>query len=485
MIEASLKNRGFTPVRVFVGSNGHPTRCAFLRRACLVLFAFGRASAWECPVTELTTQQNQAQFQALDRKAQVEFRRGEFSQAAEIFRQATCAAPENVRSYYELYGVATAALAARNFAVARQALQYADQLKPNYALPLAMLIKVGLISGDIENVKTSLLAAAQRFPRDSRLHADLAQDLTHEKQNDLALAEALRFDQSGLKDTQGTINLAVLENQAGAYDDAIRHATAIEEQTEIPDKVRASGAAVAGLSYERLGEFQQAIQHLTSAIWLAPDQENAYLAAARIYEKEQNYRAAVQILEQARKQIPGSPQILLALGSSLISAEQHRDAARLLTELIQSSPDQFEAYPKLAQAYRNMGEPALSTRTLRNLARRKPDYPMLHVAIAQSMLEEELVDYPGVLEELALAEQTSPTDYYISYFRGKAYLAMNKFMQAVAALRQAVELRPLEAGAHYQLGLAYRRAGQPALAKEQFETVEYLKSQPATIKARD
>ena len=110
---------------------------------------------------------------------------------------------------------------------------------------------------------------------------------------------------------------------------------------------------------------------------------------------------------------------------------------------------------------------------------------MLHVAIAQSMLEEELVDYPGVLEELALAEQTSPTDYYISYFRGKAYLAMNKFMQAVAALRQAVELRPLEAGAHYQLGLAYRRAGQPALAKEQFETVEYLKSQPATIKARD
>ena len=347
-------------------------------------------------MTELTTQQNQAQFQALDRKAQVEFRRGEFSQAAEIFRQATCAAPENVRSYYELYGVATAALAARNFAVARQALQYADQLKPNYALPLAMLIKVGLISGDIENVKTSLLAAAQRFPRDSRLHADLAQDLTHEKQNDLALAEALRFDQSGLKDTQGTINLAVLENQAGAYDDAIRHATAIEEQTEIPDKVRASGAAVAGLSYERLGEFQQAIQHLTSAIWLAPDQENAYLAAARIYEKEQNYRAAVQILEQARKQIPGSPQILLAL-----------------------------------------------------------------------------------------AEQTSPTDYYISYFRGKAYLAMNKFMQAVAALRQAVELRPLEAGAHYQLGLAYRRAGQPALAKEQFETVEYLKSQPATIKARD
>jgi len=48
-----------------------------------------------------------------------------------------------------------------------------------------------------------------------------------------------------------------------------------------------------------------------------------------------------------------------------------------------------------------------------------------------------------------------------------------------------VELRPNEPAAHYQLGLAYRKASREALAKQQFETVEYLKSQSSVIKARD
>ena len=62
---------------------------------------------------------------------------------------------------------------------------------------------------------------------------------------------------------------------------------------------------------------------------------------------------------------------------------------------------------------------------------------------------------------------------------------MNKYDLAITALRHAVELRPNEPAAHYQLGLAYRKAGREILAKQQFEIVEYLKSQSIGIKARD
>ena len=329
------------------------------------------------------------------------------------------------------------------------------------------------------------IAAARRFPRDGKLHADLAQDLVHEKQYDLALAEALRAADSGAAGGRAGINLAVLENQVGAFGDAARLAAAIEEQAELPEKVRASGAAIAGLSYESSGQLQEAMRHFKLAIGLDPDQEQPYLALARIYAAQQDNRAAVEVLEQARKTLTGSPNVWLALGSALVSTEQYEAASRMLAGLIQSFPDQLEAYPKLAEAYRNLGEPSRATETLRQLARHKPDDPMLHVVIAQSMLDEEKIDYARVLQELAAAEKASPDDYDIHYLRGKVFLATGRYVQALPSLWHAIELRPTEPGAYYQLGLAYRKLGQPDLAMEQFARLEFLKGPPGGLRGRD
>ena len=176
----------------------------------------------------------------------------------------------------------------RNYAEARRTLEEADRLRPDYALPLVMLVKLSLVSGEVDDLKKSLLVLGQRFPADGRLHAELARDLIHQKQYDLALAEALRTEQSGNFDETSIINLAVLENQIGAFDDAIRHAIAIKEQTTLPDRIRAAGAAIAGLSYESLGQLEAAVQNLRQAIQLDPGQENPYIALARIYERQHN-----------------------------------------------------------------------------------------------------------------------------------------------------------------------------------------------------
>jgi tetratricopeptide (TPR) repeat protein len=451
----------------------------------LAILSIAPGLAEECPSSEMNPAQAQARFQELDRKAQVEFRHAEFAQASEDFHQATCVAPATIRSYYQLYGIATGAVAAGDFARARHALQEADRLRPDYPLPLAMLVRVNLTSGDMAALKTSLSAVARRFSRDGRLHADLAQDLVHEKQYDLALAEALRAADSGAAGGRAGINLAVLENQVGAFGDAARLASVIEEEVGLPEKVRASGAGIAGLSYESSGQLQEAMRHFKLAIRLAPDQEQAYLALARIYAAQQDNHATVDVLEQARKTRGGSPNVLLALGSALMSTEQYEAASRMLAELIESFPDQLEAYPKLAEAYRNLGEPSRATETLRQLALHKPDDPMLHAVIAQSMLDEEQIDYARVLQELAEAEKASPDDYDIHYLRGKVFLATGRYAQAATALRRAMELRPTEPGAYYQLALAYRKLGQTDLAKEQFARLEFLKGPPDALRARD
>jgi len=448
-----------------------------MKLSLLGLFLMTRGLASDCPSLTLSPQDIRERFQELDRKAQVEFRRGELVKAANDFREAVCIAPESMRPYYALYGVATRAMATGNYAQARRTLEEADRLRPDYALPLVMLVKLSLVSGEVDDLKKCLLALGQRFPADGRLHAELARDLIHQKQYDLALAEALRTEQSGNVDDTSIINLAVLENQIGAFDDAVRHAIAIKEQTTLPDRIRASGAAIAGLSYESLGQLEAAVQNLRQAIQLDPGQENPYIALARIYDRQHNTKAAIEILETGQTRIPASTSILLSLGASLVSAEQFPAAIQILTKEIQVSPDQLDAYPKLAEAYRNIDEPSLATAMLRKLAERKPDYPMLHIVIAQSMLDENPIDYPGALHELAQAEKTSPDDYDVYYLRGKVCTSIHEYQKAVAALQRAIELRPTESAAYYQLGLAYRKSGQLSLASKQFETVEYLKSQ--------
>lgn len=450
-----------------------------MKLLCLALVASARAIASDCPPVDLNSPDTRERFHELDKKAQVEFRHGNYAQSAEDFREGACLAPDDLRLYYTLYGSAIGALAAGDVPHAIDLLKEADRLRPDYPLPLAMLVKISLESPNPDQVKEFLRLAAERFPRAGKLHAEFVKDLMHQNRPDLALAEALRFEQTGVPDIESALTLAVIENNAGAFADAARHGEAIEQQSELPADVRASGATVAGLAYENLKQFPQAIEHLNQAIVFAPTREDPYLYLARVYGKQQNAQAAVDVLEQGRKQIAGSQTILLALGTNLIAVERYAQASQILLEVIRNSPDKLDAYPSLADAYSKMGQPKLATEILRKLAARKPDYPMLHVAIAQSLLNDVPVDSAAVLEELALAEKISPEDYDVWYLRGKVYVGMNKVPEAIASLDRAIELRPADSSAYYQLALAYRKSGQAALSKRQFEIVEYLKSQQA------
>ncbi|MGI8959454.1 MAG: tetratricopeptide repeat protein [Bryobacteraceae bacterium] len=450
-----------------------------MRLTCLVLFAILHAFGSECTSEQVDPAEARAKLEQLDRKAQVEFRHEEFSPAAENFRRAACFAPDAIRPYYSLYGTAVTNVVDGNFARAKQALQEADRLRPDYPLPLAMLAKVSLVFGQLDALKETLQAIGQRFPHNGRLHAELAQDLVHHKDYDLALAEALRVEHNGLEDSAAMVTLAALENEAGAFSDAFRLAAAVEQQSELPAKTRASAAEIAGLACESDGRFQQAIEHLEHAIQLVPDHENTYLALARICASQQHFSEAVNFLQQGRRCIPNSPALMLALGSNLIAAEDYVRAQQILEELVRSFPDLVEAYPKLSETYRAMGQLRLATQTLQRLAARTPDHPMIHVAVAESILQENPVDYSAVFDELTKAEKASPNDYDVYYLRGRAYIAMKRYAEAIASLRHAVELRPLESGARYQLGLAYRRSGQVALAEEEFQRLRFLKSQTA------
>ena len=445
-----------------------------MKLAGVLMASVSLLRAGECPPAGVGEKEILARFQELDRAAQNSMERSQFAAAAAQYREAACLVPKSARAFYGL-GIAEAA--AGQYPAARDALESAYAILPDNVMPLTMLVRVAAAMNDIDGVKTVLLRVARRFPHEAELHCGLGRFLAEHQLLDLALAESLRCQEGGRGDAASVVALAVLENSVGAYEDAIRHATAVEKQSGVPDAVKAAAAGVAGLSYESIGEREQAEKHLQRAVELAPQAEDSYLALAFLYEKQRRFPDAVELLEQGRKRMRPSPQLLLALGNHLVWAERYPAGIAVLSEVIRQVPATPDAYLRLAEAYRNTGEPGKEVETLQTLARIQPEYPMVWVMIARALLGMETVDHQAVERALAQAEKSAPNDPEIFYLRGRTYEAMGRQKEAAAAFQRAIELRPMDPAPYYRLGMVYRKLGQADLAREVLARMAHIKAE--------
>jgi tetratricopeptide (TPR) repeat protein len=402
-----------------------------------------------------------------------DLRAGRFPEAEKDFRQALTLAPNSARVHAAIlksYSEANHLSSAKELFV-RESEKAPDN--PLYALDL---VEVGLLTGDIAQVCQALTAAAQRFPGDGKMHAQLGKmlfDRNQENTDDLALAEFLREQQTGFRDSESSLSLASLESIAGAQSDAIENALWVEKRMDVEPSRRAAAAAVAGEGSAGKGAASKAIEQLTKAIELAPNVEDYYLRLARVRSSNKDYRGAAVVLEQGRRVIPESTDIGLNLGTNLSAAADYRRAIDVLAELITRFPNTFQAYVQLADNYRMVGELKRASEVLHKLAVLQPQFPMIHIMYAQA-LHEAGAPYDAVFEELDKAEKASPSDPDVFYLRGKINLQMGRYQDALEALTRATQLQPTSPDFYYQLGLAYQRLGKQAEAQEQFNRKIYL-----------
>lgn len=226
--------------------------------------------------TGLSVQEKLTRFKQLDSQAESAMQQRRPADAVPLYEQAVCLFPKVARGYY---GLGTAEAAAGQFLKARDSFRTADGLQPTTGMPLVMQVRVNFSLKDMEALKANLREAAERFPQDAQLHTTLARFLAEQNLFVLALAEAMRAQQ-GADDWNSRLQLAVLENTVGAYEDAIRNALAVGQNHDLAEQLRGAAAGIAGVSYESLHREDEAISHLKEAIQIYPSQDNSYLALA-------------------------------------------------------------------------------------------------------------------------------------------------------------------------------------------------------------
>ena len=323
-------------------------------------------------------------------------------------------------------------------------------------------------------------------PNDNReLHAGLARFLAENKLFELALAESLRAKRKQDTNEAGLVELAGLENTVGAYTEAVRNAERIENDATLPQSVRSWQRRVfQSLSYSGAGQQQEAVNGISgtpsgSAIRPA---ETSVSCARRPFLKK-----AEQFTNAGTDPRTGAPRTLIRrqltvaararhAGSGYARAALRRGPGYSFRDVVRQSPDSEEAYLNIASACRNLSDPDGELAALRALATiakagtiRNPD-PDPDCAGTPQLHSCRLSSDPGRTRESGGDLPHGCGSVLPS--RQKCMWRWSAMPDAVAAFQKAIELRPMETGAYYQLGRLYQKLNQPELAKEQMERGE-------------
>jgi tetratricopeptide (TPR) repeat protein len=433
---------------------------------------------FDCPAG-ISQSQAALQLQEIVAEAQQDFQRGNYSGAADRFRQALCFAPQNGSIYY---GLGLAEAAANHFDLARAALDHAIRLSPGATNILLALAQVNASAGNIEEAirvlaeREHLGAAPSSEQQDvMQLRAQLAQALLSQSRSELALAQLLRLRRMGVHDPATMLTLATLENNLGAWGDAIKDCTtAIDDPTTTPVQ-RSTAATVAGLAFKNQSKYDDAARMFDAAIQQQPS-EIACLALAEVYDRIEKMGQAVNVLKSCGAKLPESTAVATALGRNLVNAGNYEEGRAVLTRVTQNTSGQPEAWRWLAQAQTSLGEYQKAIESLETIARIQPGYLMIDTMIAQAILKTGHPDYQQALKYLDRAAQTSPADPNVFYLRGKVYLSASRYNEAIEAFQKALQLGPDSSLTYYQFGRALAAAGRQVEARQQFERVQLLKS---------
>ena len=180
-------------------------------------------------------------------------------------------------------------------------------------------------------------------------------------------------------------------------------------------------------------------------------------------------------------------------------------ATRVAEDLARNAPNSYQAHELNAEALELQGRWDEAAKEYQGILQRNPDLPGIHFRIARLLLskpnpgptmaadakkelDQELKINPNnppaeyVLGELA--RQSQDWDQAVEHFSraakldpsfGDAFLGMGtslvaarKFADAIPPLESAVKLQPANPGAHYNLAMAYSRAGRKLDAGREF-----------------
>jgi tetratricopeptide (TPR) repeat protein len=260
-----------------------------------------------------------------------------------------------------------------------------------------------------------------------------------------------------------TIELAVAQNEAGHPQQALSLLSKIGPP---PDpRLAAQYQATTAFAQAKLGQPAAAIEAIRAALQLddsIPDYWD--LLIGTLIEIDQTPQALAEAI-RAQKKFPDHPdmQFLFALASYYVAESPLNGVA--LRNLREAEPDSARVQLAEGLLYRKQGKTQEATAAFGRAAERGA--PDAHLLLG--IVYRENGDYDAAEREYREAERLNPRNGQTMLEMGKLLVARGDLEQARLRLEKAAEYMPEARAVHYQLGLLYRRLGQPEKAQQHLQ----------------
>jgi tetratricopeptide (TPR) repeat protein len=227
----------------------------------------------------------------------------------------------------------------------------------------------------------------------------------------------------------------------------------------------------------------KALARLNQQIAKSPNNSSFYLMLARFLLSNGDAEQAEAAAQKAVDLTPNHGDALLTLGQAQATGGSPDKAIATYMRVIQENPRDVRPLLLVAQVQESQGDWRKAQQAYEKALQIQPDNPLAANNLAYLMLEHDLnTDVALFLAQTGrrgLPDSPSAADTL-----GWAYYQKGTYQSAADLLEEAAKKSSKDANIFYHLGLAYRKLGDGARAKAQFERVLQLAPNPHAAEIR-
>jgi tetratricopeptide (TPR) repeat protein len=206
-----------------------------------------------------------------------------------------------------------------------------------------------------------------------------------------------------------------------------------------------------GLALEQAGENDRALEQFQTALQIDPKIDKAHYGLSRVYLAQSKLSDAVAELEQAIRDDPRNGELYSDYGNILENMGRHDEATQQFQKALQLSPKSGKVHYMYAMDLVQNRKLDEAMSEFRTALAHDPKHPEAHFHLGRALyLKGDLEGARAQYEETARLDPNAPVHNSL----GVVYMRLGQMSQAIAEFKEALRLRPDDAGAAENLRFA-------------------------------